>query len=318
MVRGLGSALSAPGLLAWLWLANLLVALPAAVVVMAALEKSIGPSLVHENLRTGFDPGWFAEFEGEAEGIAATFTPAAVLGAGGFLKNLDAWLSGRLFELFPGALALGALYALIWACLLGGVLERFCQLGSAYPLRRFLADGGEYFLRFLRLAVLSGVLYYLIYRLARWLFRRLEDLTRDATSETVILAWVLGASALVALCLTVVRMAFDYAKIATVLEKRRSMLGAALAGFRFVLARPLRTLGLVLGFAILGALALGLYAVLAPGAGQASAGAVLLAFLAGQALLVLKLLLRLSLLAGEMALYRSVEPAAGAVLGRAV
>ena len=46
-----------------------------------SIERSVDGSLVHENLRDGFDTGWYDEYRDEAKGIERTFRPT-VVGAG--------------------------------------------------------------------------------------------------------------------------------------------------------------------------------------------------------------------------------------------
>jgi hypothetical protein len=283
-------------------LVNVAVALPAAFLMSASLESSIGASRVSEALTAGFDLDWYGEFERGAEGLDATFTPT-VVGAGAFYNNVDDWLFGGLFELFPGVVALGASYALLWALFVGGILDRFAQPGF-FGLGRFFSAGGRFFFRFLRLAALAGVFYYSIYQLARWLFERIGVWTRDATVERTVLIYVLLGTALVVFLLTFVNAAFDYAKIATFVENRRSMLLAALRGIRFVLSNPVKTLGFYYALGIVGVLLLGIYAFVAPGAGQSTPTGVVLAFLVGQAYLVAKLMLRLAFYGGELAIYQ--------------
>ncbi len=130
-------------------------------------------------------------------------------------------------------------------------------------------------------------------------------MTRDLTEERLVLAAYLGGAAVVVLLLCTVRIGLDYAKIALVVESRRSALLAALRGLGFALRRPLRTLGIFLGFVLLGAGLLALYAMLGPDAGQSTWVGVLAAFLAGQLLLLARALLRLSLLAAETDFYRA-------------
>jgi hypothetical protein len=104
-------------------------------------------------------------------------------------------------------------------------------------------------------------------------------------------------------------MAFDYAKIATFVEDRRSMLLAALRGFGFVFSNPAKTFGLYYGLGILGVVLLGLYAFSAPGAGQTTVTAVVLAFIIGQAYLIAKLVLRLAFYGGQLAIYEAAGQA---------
>ncbi len=311
--EGLARAAGAPGLLALLWAVNLLVALPLAVTVGQAIQDSVGRSLVGERLAQGFDTRWQGELASDARGVVETFAPE-VAGAGAFFRNLESWWSGRLFEVEPALLWTGLGYALVWVLLLGGVLERLARPPGAggedgvagrepWTLAGFFGASGRYFFRFLRLAALSGVLYYGIFRLARAGFHALERATRDVTSERTVLLWVLLGAALVVALLTLVRVVFDYARIAVVTEGRRSALAAAWTGLAFVLEHPLRTLGLYWGLAVAGLVLLGVYALVAPQAGPASWLGVALAFLFGQAALATRLGLRLATLGGETALF---------------
>jgi hypothetical protein len=301
---GLGRVLSSPSLVLWLWLANLVVAIPFAVAMAGSIEDSIGASLVQQNLRDGFDMGWYGEFDAQAKGVEKTFSPSLV-GAGAFLDNIEAWLNGRLFEALPAMVALGCLYALLWALFLGGILHRYADGRGLFRLTELFSHGGEFFFRFVRLAVLSGFLYFLVYRFASWLFGRIEEATRDVTVETTVLSYVVAASLLVAALLTCINMAFDYAKIATYKENRRSMTLAAIRGFRLVLGNFGRTTLLYYGLGVFGLVLLGAYYVVAPGPGQASVPSVVVAFFVGQAYLIAKLTLRLTFYAGQMALYES-------------
>ncbi len=301
---GLGRVLSSPSLVFWLWLVNVMVAIPLAVAMAGSIQDSIGASLVQQNLRDGFDMGWYGEFDARAKGIEKTLSPSLV-GAGAFLDNIEAWLNGGLFEMLPALVALGVIYALLWALLLGGILHRYADGRGLFRLSELFSHGGEFFFRFVRLAVISGFLYYLAYRFAGFLFGRIEDAMRDVTVEKTVLGYLAAAFLLVAVLLTFINMAFDYAKIGTYKENRRSMILAAVNGFRLVLRNLGRTTVLYYGLGLFGLLLLGAYHAVSPGPGQASAPSVAFAFLVGQAYLVAKLVLRLTFYAGQMALYES-------------
>jgi hypothetical protein len=305
--KGVWRVLSSPGLVLWLWLVNLAVALPGAWVMSELIRASIGESLVDERLTESFDMGWYGEFEAAAKGLETTFTPT-VVGAGAFYNNLEAWLQGEMFEGFPGLVGLGVLYAVLWALFVGGILDRY-SAPARFSLSRFFSSGGRFFFRFLRLAVISGLLYYLIYRFAGWLFSWVQRATIDVTVERTVLLYTLMAAVLVILLLTLVNMAFDYAKIATFKEDRRSTLLAAVRGVGFVLSHPIKTMGLYYGLGAVGVLLLALYAWIAPGANQSTVTGVALAFLVGQAFLIVKLMLRLTFYASQMMLYETVSTA---------
>jgi hypothetical protein len=311
IVTGVTRALSARRLILTLWLINLLAAAALAVPLGASLQSSIGASLVHERLRAGFDMGWFGELQGTAQGLLSTFTPT-VVGAGAFLNNLEAWLTGDLWRGVPAIVVAGSIYLLLWTFLQGGILMRLSLREEGRSAAGFFASSGRFFVRFLGLAVMSGVLYAGIYRLGRWLFPAIEQLSRDVTVERPVLLLAVGAALLIALLLCLVNLVFDYARLATVVEGRRNPLRAAYHAFRLVLRNPRQTLGLYLIVAAAGLLLLAIYARFAPGALQSTVPGIVLAFVGAQVYLVVKLVLRLVLYGSQLSLYQSLLPALAA------
>ena len=304
MGQGLRRALRSPVILLWLWLLNGFVALPAAVWIAGSLQGSIGRSRVAENLRTGFDLQWYGEYGAQASAVETSFVPSVNRG-GAFLDNLEDWLSGRLFTNLPELVVLGVIYALLWALMLGGVLTRYAAPDDNRGAGTFFRNGGRFFFRFFRLAALAAGLYAVIYVVQQHWTEQLLEKTRDVTSELGVLGRYLTVWVPVALLLVLVRVIFDYAKIATVVDDRRSMLLAALRGAGFVVLHPLKTLGLCFAWLVVGTFALAVYIFLAPGAGVSTPATVAIAFAIGQAFLMSRLLMRLSLLAGQTELYKA-------------
>ena len=303
LVAGLSETLASPRLLLLLWLALLLAALPAGVLIEESIHASIGASRVDESLRQGLDLAWLGEYSSRARGLEETVRPS-IVGRGAVFDNLEAWFSGELF-LDPQTVAFGVAWALVWLFLLGGVLDRFARRERKLVLAPFMAAGARFFPRLLRLTVVSGLLYYGIYRFARWLFPWIEGLTREVTVERhALLAHLAGALLVVAL-LGLVNLLFGYAKIAVVYDGRRSVLGALIRVARFAARRPGRVLGLYLALALLAITPIALYALLAPGPGQSTVAAIFLAFLAGQLYLVARLAVRLTFFSAQMRLYEA-------------
>ena len=303
LVGGVGDALASPRQLTVLWLALLLVALPAGVLVEETIHASIGASRVDESLREGLDLAWLNEYGRRAQGLAETLRPS-IVGRGAVFDNLESWFSGELF-LDLRTVAFGVAYALLWLFLLGGVLDRFARRERRFVLGPFVAAGARFFPRLLRLTAISGVLYFGIYRLARWLFPWIERLTRDVTAEWRVLLAHLGGAAVVVALLGLVNLVFAYAKIAVVYEGRRSSLLALVRAVRFVVLRPVRALGLYFILALIAVAVIALYALLAPGPGQSSAIGIALAFLGGQLFVLARLALRLTFFGSQMRLYES-------------
>jgi hypothetical protein len=306
MRDGFRQAVRSPFLLVGLWLLCALVALPAAFWIGESIDRSLDSSLSQEEMRNGFDFGWYGEYSAGASRLEKSFTPAVNRG-GAFFDNLDGWLSGDLFARAAELLALGLLFAVLWTLMLGGVLARFVRPEERAGPGVLFRNGTRYFFRFLRLIVVAGVLYALVYAVQHHWMTQLEARTRDATSELTVFGYHLAIWIPVAVLLMLIHTVFDYAKIATVVEDRRSVLLAALRGFGFVVGHPLRTLGLVLAWVAVGALGLAIYAFVAPGAAVSTPTTVTLGFVIGQLFLMARLLVRLSLLAGEVQLYRALS-----------
>lgn len=302
IVLGLRRGLSYPMLILALWLLNLALTLPAMWTMKSALFESFEDSRVQENLRTGFDVEWFGEFSAQAKGLERTFDPT-LTGAGTFPDNLQDWVTGELWGGLTMLVALGVLYGLAWTFLLGGVLERFSRPGDTRGPRKVLQAGGGYFFRFIRLTILSAPLYWLAYKVYGWLDGWFENLLRDVTSEQVAVALALVATGVTAFLLVLIHVCFACARIATVVDGRRSMVFAAVRGAGFVLSHPLRTLGLYGVMAATGLAIVALYGWIGPGAGQDTRFEVVFAFAVGQLFLIARLVLRLSAYGGLMALY---------------
>jgi hypothetical protein len=303
IVAGTVRSTSARRLVLGLWLVNLLVAAVVAVSFGDSLRGAIGASLVHEKLRTGFDMGWFGEVQGSARGLLATFTPT-LLGAGAFFANLEAWLTGDLWQGPPVILLLGSAYLLLWTFLQGGILVRLSRQETR-PTAGFLASSSRFFPRFVALALISGALYLGVYLLARWLYFTIEDVTRDITIERTVLAVAIAGGLLIGFLLCLINLVFDYARIVIVVEGRRNPLRALYQALRQVLRHPRLTLGLYLALGLVGVLLLAGYALIAPGAGQSTVVGVVLTFLLAQVYLIVKLLLRLTFYGGQLAVYES-------------
>ncbi len=309
-VAGLEKVVQFPSLIAWLYLTSVLLTVPLALSMRTLLKDSLGSSLVHENLRQGFDMDWYGEFSAGGSGsagLADSFGPS-VVGSLPILSNLEKLLDGEILQADGTILLAGLLFLLAWAFFAGGILDRYAHPDEPPTRARFFSQNGEYFFRFVRLLIISLLFYWGIFRwVANPLHDWLEDATRDVTQEKTVILFTLLVYALVAFLLLLVSMVLDYAKIALVVERRRSALLACLRGARFVLAHPGSALGLYLLLAAVSLLLVWLYSLVAPGPGQSGTTTILLAFLVGQIYLIARLGLKLWFLAGQTALFQSAE-----------
>ena len=307
LTRGLGRLRRQFGVLLGLLLLNVAFALPLTMVMSNLIEDSIGSSLFHQTMREGFDSDWYAEFANENEGLAKTFGPS-IIGMGAIYNNLDDWWSGRIFSKDSLLLWLGLAYLVVWSFLLGGVIESARPDGVLGGIRGFLEACGRTFGRFFSLALLAGVFYYGIFRFSAWLFVRLEESLRNVTVETTAFRFTLVIAALTIVLLHLVRLVFDYAKIAVATEDHGVFRGLW-RGCRFVLSRPFSTAGLYSSLGLLSLGLLGLYSLVAPGAGQSSTLAVLFALGISQLYLLGRITLRVALINAELNFFGGEEEA---------
>lgn len=290
-------------LLAQAW--NFALALCLAAFVQDALRSSLGSSLAGERMKASFDPFWYGSFSARAEGVASTFRPS-VSGAGAVLDSLDTFLDG-FGSVFRGGLeaSLGPtllLYLLSWTFLSGGFLS---TLVSQDHRVSFFAGAAGLFPPLLIVSLLGLGGYAAILGPTRaYADAFVSTRLRDVIDERVQFGWTLGEYAALWALLLLLNLVLDYTKVFIArLPEKRAALSAALHGLgqagRFVLGHPLRAVSLYAITGVLGLAGLAIYVGVVPGAGHASATALLGVFLLGQASVAGRLVLRCLFYAGE-------------------
>lgn len=307
LLDGCRRVADAPAVVAGAWLTTLLAAAPFAAALHGEIADHLGASVAGERMAAGVDRVWWDEFSADAGGLGKTFTPT-VIGFAAPLSNLSAFLDGEGPPLALVTAVVG--YLAVWTFLAGGMLDRLARARRvAGPA--FFAACGAHFFRFCRLAAIAGLIYWALFDLLHdWLF---DDLyaaaVRDVTVERTGFLWRLGAYALFGAVLLPVSLVFDYARIRTVVEDRRSAIGALLAAWRFVRRRPGATAGLYALNAGLFLLVLLGYAAVAPSAGAPTWAALL----AGQAYVAARAGAKLIFYASQTAYFQSQLAHAGYV-----
>lgn len=304
VVKGMMRMMECSGLVVVMWLTVLVAALPMAAVMEDAIRSDVGSSLIHEELRQGLDLGWLEEFQYRRGDLAETLQPVRVSPAMAF-ETLELWVSGGWVLESRGLVAAGGLFLILWILVQGGVLTHLTSPELRFRWSTFLAAGATYFLRFLRLALMTGIAYYGVYRLAYWLFPAVDRWTQDTTTERAVLGLHLVALGLVAALMAGVHLVADFARIATVREKKRSMALAIVRAVRQVGSHPLQSVG-VLGVMLLFlALLQVTYYWAAPGVSGVSPWALLVSFAIGQLYLLVRWALRIARYGAEIELYDS-------------
>lgn len=300
-LAGLGRVQRAPRLVCGLWLLTLVLALPLALVLDAMLAGHLGASLAAQAAADGMNYDWWNEFRADASGIGDTWVPA-VIGFAAVLRNLSDIADAQA----PPTVVLSAVavHTVLSTFLLGGVLDRLARV-RATGAHGFFAACGVFFFRFLRLAIVAGIVYLFLFTTVHaWIF---DDWyaawTREVTVERTAFVYRVGGYALFGAMLVAVNLVFDYAKIRAVVEDRRSMLGALAAGVRFIGRHWRAVLGLYLLNVALFLSVLLFYVLAAPE--PAGSGTVIAALFTGQLYIVLRIIVRLQFAASQMVLFQS-------------
>jgi len=226
---GWGRVLRAPAILFGVFAVTWLVAFPAGrLVEESGRELSSGLLGLIEGLPTGFYP---------------TFTPT-LLGTERFVRRGYAFLAGGPFDV--GLVAAAATTILVWTFLLGGILDRYARRRPTRA-QAFFGASGVIFFRFLRLGAIASLGYVVLFGIVHPLFFPTDypwvSGVNDAAGASPLLTPLYAVFLLLVGFWSAV---VDYARIRAVVEDRRSMLGALLAGWRFVTVHPLQTFGLYL------------------------------------------------------------------------
>lgn len=293
--------LRAPAVAAAMFALTLAAAVPFAVVLGAQIEAHLGRSLAAHAVADGVNSDWWEEFLAQASGLGATFTPAVI----GFASTLDHF--SRVLDAGGTSVpiaALAAAYLLLWTFLSGGILDRYAR---QRPTRAygFFGAAGACFWRLLRLALVAAVIYgWLFAYVHRWL---LDDaytrLTRDLAVERTAFAWRVVLYVVFGALLVAVNVTVDYARIRLVVEDRRSVLGALRAALAFMRRHTNRVVALYAVNAATFLLVVAVWAMAAPGVGDA--GWMWGVFAGTQLYLLARLLLKLQFIASQTALFQA-------------
>ena len=300
---GVTRAITSPGVVAVVWMMTVVAALPLVIVMEEAIRTDLGASQIHEELRGTLDLGWLEEFQHRNPALGSLLTPGRLSGTLG-IENMELLLSGEWLTENRRLAATAGIFIVFWILVQGGVIAHLVDPESRFRPGGFLRDSGSFFFRFLRLAVMLGVGYYGIYRLAFWLFPAIERWTRDVTVEKTALAAHLLGGLLIVLLMTSIHLVSDYAKIATVYENRRSMMFAVGHSLVQVVKHPLQAFGPIGLFFMIGASLQSLLFLMLPDVRNATLQAAILAFILGQMYLVVRSMLRVARFAAEIGIYR--------------
>jgi len=283
------------------------VALPFAMMLQALIGDHLGASLAAQSAADGVDFDWWNEFLAQTSGVGVSFVPA-ILGFAAVMKNLSTVADGTPMPTVV-AIAVSA-HMVVSLFLIGGVMDRLAR-DRAVGAGAFFSACGVYAVRFFRLAIIVTAVYWVLFvPYHQMLFDDLYPaLTEGVTVERTAFFYRAGLYLLFLAPLLFVNLIFDYAKVRAVVEDRRSMIGALVAGWRFVRRHPGAAIALYALDALLFLVVIGLYFLAAPGGTAPD----VIAFAVGQLYIVLRVIVRLQFAASQIALFQGRLAHAGYV-----
>ena len=312
---GMTRVASAPVVLLCVYLITLMTTLPFSMLMRDSIASHLGSSLAAEEAARGFNYRWLIEYQSQAGELGKTLR-TTVIGFAAVLDNLSALLDRE--DRPASVLWLGVAYLLLWLFLAGGILDRYAR---RRPTRshEFFSACGVYFVRFLRLAPVIAITYYVLFAYVHpFLFNTIyANLTRNVTAERTGFFYRVALYGVFVALLIAANVIFDYAKVRAVVEDRRSMIGAITASLRFIRRNFSAVAGLYAVNGMIFLAVLFIYAIVAPGVGGTPVR-IWLGFAVGQIYLLARLWVRLVFWASEASLFQGKLAHAGYVASAAV
>ncbi|MEI6670008.1 MAG: hypothetical protein WCP29_17800 [Acidobacteriota bacterium] len=231
----------------------------------------------------------------------------------GVLADLTKYDQAGAFGLLGSAMAGAVALAMVASpFVMGGTLSVLSGThASRGALPRFFSGGGEFFWRFFRLMLLAGTCTVVVGGLMSAALAAVEAPLSQHGSEATLYLWAAVNLAWLAMTCGVFVLALDYARIQIAKGDTRGVFGAYMRAVGFVVRRALTTYPIALVFVVpSGALLLGYLAYETVSPVASGWGLMLALFAVQQVVVLLRIGLRVSLVAAEC---RLVEAAASAV-----
>ena len=293
IASGLGAAARAKFLVFIFFACNLLVAAVVAAPMHDAIAAHLGNSKMGAELVRGFSSEWLTEFQIASE-LPHSFS------------------NGMLYA--------ALLFMLLNTILSAGAFEVFVY-GAGAGMHAFGRGLGKYFARFVRLAILATLFYFVAF----WFWNGPVDgwirgAWRNSVLEGTEFWLLLVRDFLLLVTVLAVNAVVDYAKADIVFHQHRSATAALGHALGFVLRHLRRVMTIYVGVGLFGVAAIALYAAFARYFPQHSVSTILIWFLVAQLLMWCRWMFRLANWGATTAFYGAhlaahepqPEPVAGA------
>jgi hypothetical protein len=283
---GFRRALSEWKMMILLYAVNLLAALPLALAFQATLSSGLGMSMDSAHLMEGLDFSVMRDFLNlHGDGVGA-------------LLQQILWLL--------------LVYMILNTFLAGGILTVVRGKKGNFSASAFFGGCGMYFLRFLRLFLIFGVLLIVILAILGGVLGAITSVIIDSATSEITDVWArVSMVVLLMLPLMLVIMIADYAKIIVVAQDEHSMIKTAWWSTRLVFRNLFRTFGLEVLMMLIPVGLFALYVALDLSIGMSSGVTILVMFVIQQLFIMSKAWTKVFFFSGELSLYHSLQPFGG-------
>ena len=282
--QGLATTARRGKLLAFLWPVYLLFALFVMAPFYVLLQSHFSRSLLGEKLFAGVDVLWIGDLVYKYQEL-----PPLVIG----------WLLGT-----------SLLFLVLLAFLNGGIIGRIAAAEEKVTLRDFFGDCGRYFGRFFRVFLLSLVGYFLILGiLGRFVSIPFRVWSKGASTQWTTLISSSLRLLVFLLLFSIVKMFFDYVKVALVADDSRKAVRATVRNFGFLGKRFFKAWAIFLIVGLLFVFSTLVYLAVAKALPKAGLGPIVL-FLWQQAYFLVRLWTGVLFFATEYYFLKAHRPAA--------
>jgi len=249
--QGLATTAQKWRLVAYLWTVHLLFALLVVAPLYSLLQNQFSRSLLGEKLFAGMDLLWIGDLIYKYQE-----TPPLIIG----------WLLGT-----------SLIFLVLLVFLNGGIIGRIAASEEKVTFRDFFGDCGRYFGRFFRVFLISLIGYFLVLGIVgRFVSIPFRLWSKGASTQWTTLISSSLRLVVLLLLFSIVKMFFDYVKVALVAADSRKVVRATLQNFRFLSRHFFRAWALFLIVGLIFVLSTWVYLVVAKALPKAGLGPVLL------------------------------------------
>ena len=260
----------------------MLIALPVALAFRGIIERTIGSSLSLDRFIAGFDATVLSDFLQKGSQSLSTLT------------SLVSWIA--------------ILYLLLTTFLDGGILGHLNSGDRKFTLASFFGDCGRYFLRYVRMTLLFGVLLVSVFLVSSGVFETIYDsVDRNAVSEVGVFYLRIGIFAATLFLVSIVVLMSDYARVAIVRSDARSAFRAALTSITFVFRKFFAVIGLQVAMVLVSLCVITAYLLIERPMYASTASGIITLLAVQQVTILLRTWVRVATFAGERHLYLLYE-----------